>query len=244
MAAPLLPYYPTRSQQATLFRPPWFPPKPSTTDLIPAPLQIRRVFTEPLGSGSRRSRRSAPAAPPPLPLSTVMVSIPPFPPKPRPTTCLVPTRLVPREPLAVGPPHPFCRTAKTFPYGLGDSGHSLHRDLVGLASSTTSPIYPRYHPPRFRAFRINSLRAFCALRETLVEPSYCRYLRYIVSSLCEHRPFHRLPGDDTSSWTATIPLTALLRRRRPPTQLFSSPHHQPEPNHQWPFSLPRRHSPR
>ena len=244
---PLLPSNPMRFQRVILFRPPRSPPTPSTTDLLPSPFQhdgfspsnsvpvpvvpgeTRLSISALLFSTETRYQRVALLWPPPLKL--------------RPATCSLLTGRVPREPLCSGC-RLFRRTVKYFPHGLEDCGHPLHRDLVGLASSTTSPIYPRYHPPRFRAFRINSLRAFCALRETLVEPSYCRYLRYIVSSLCEHRPFHRLAGDDTSSWTATIPLTALLRRRRPPTQLFSSPHHQPEPNHQWPFSLPRRHSPR
>ena len=60
--------------------------------------------------------------------------------------------------------------------------------IVGLASSTTSPTYPRHRPPHFRTIRIYPLSAFSALPETLAEPSYCRYLRDIVSPLCEHRP--------------------------------------------------------
>ena len=84
----------------------------------------------------------------------------------------------------LGPP-PF---PPSFPRGLEDSSHSLHRDLVGLTSSTTSPTYPRYRPPQFRAFRIHPHRAICAPPETLADPSCCRYLRDIVRSLCEHRP--------------------------------------------------------
>ena len=92
-----------------------------------------------------------------------------------------------REPPVLGPPL-YRRTATIFPRGLEDSSHSLHRVLVGLTSSTTSPTYPRYRPPPLPDHQDTSPLRFCAQPETLAEPSYCRYLRDIVSSLYKHRP--------------------------------------------------------
>ena len=58
------------------------------------------------------------------------------------------------------------------------------------------------------------------LPETL---PHFQYLRDIVRSLCEHRPFHRLPGDAASSATATAPLTAYLRDADHPTYFLNPP---------------------
>ena len=78
---------------------------PSSPTYFPGRLPIRRVFTEPPGSVPRR-RAGAHLVIPTLPLFTVTATILQFPPKPRPTTCPVPTKHVPREPPVIGPP-PF-----------------------------------------------------------------------------------------------------------------------------------------
>ena len=224
---PLLPSNPMRFQRVILFRPPRSPPTPSTTDLLPSPFQhdgfspsnsvpvpvvpgeTRLSISALLFSTETRYQRVALLWPPPLKL--------------RPATCSLLTGRVPREPLCSGR-RLFRRTVKYFPHGLEDCGHPLHRDLVGLASSTTSPINPRYLPRS----------PLPGLRDT----SLSRYLRSTVDppgtfALQVSLGYHPLPlrtpplppppwrchqvGDSNRS------PHSLFRRRRPPDPVFLFP---------------------
>ena len=69
-------------------------------------------------------------------------------------------------------------------------------------------------PPHFWAFRIHRLHALCAPPETLAEPSYCRYLQYIVRSLHEHRP--------STACLATTPARGQQPLPSPPTWATST----------------------
>ena len=233
MAAPPAPFQLDTFLTSHSLSIPAFPPKPPTTDVhdgfspsqpVPFPVVPPKITCRF----------------PPLPLSTATRYHPTV--SAETTARYLPTSDHTRSQRAtvLGSP-PFPPNRQTFPHGLENSDHSFHRDLIGLASSTTLPIYSRYRPPHFRAFRIHPLRAIYALPDTLPEPSHCLYLRGIVRSLGKYRPFHRLPGDTTNSGTATASLTTHLGNADHPTQLFSSPH-LPDQNHQWPFSLFRRHN--
>ena len=95
--------------------------------------------------------------------------------------------------------------------------------MVGLDSSTTSPTYPRYRPPKFRAFRIHPplrfLRTTGDPRGTFMLPVSPRYRQLPLRT----PPLYRLPSDDTSPGTATASVTAYVGDADHPTQLFNSP---------------------
>ena len=174
------------------------PPRPTTTlrpstpttgrlyRRTPGPLPIRRVFTEPLGSVSSSSRGSAPGDFHPTPLhrdgchpavsaETTAHYLPSSDQtRSQRTTCARAPTFSPEPPQSF-PTDSRMADTTSIAIWLGWFLRQRHRSIRDTA-------------PNFRAFRIHPLRAFCALPETLAEPSYCLYLREIVSSLCEHRP--------------------------------------------------------
>ena len=91
-----------------------------------------------------------------------------------------------------------------------------------MASSTKSPTYPRYRPPTFGPSGYippRFLRTTGDPRGPFVLPASPGYLHLPLRA----PPLHRLPGDDTSSGTATASLTTYLGDADLPTQRFSYP---------------------
>ena len=125
-----------------------FPTRQNNSVAPPSPTQP--VSTEHLCPGPLHCRRDAPDDWP-LPFSiptcyqrATLLRFPPIRPIPRPTACTLLTTRDPTEPLCSVP---VCGRSPPgdVSYGLEDSSHSLY--LVGLASSNSSPIYPRHCRP-------------------------------------------------------------------------------------------------
>ena len=92
-----------------------------------------------------------------------------------------------------------------------------------MASSTTSPTYPRYRPPQITGFQDTFppryLRTTGDPHGTFVLPVSPRYRQLPLRT----PPLHHLPGDETSSGTATVSLTTYLGDTDHPTQRFIFP---------------------